>query len=245
MTVFFRYNVFDHHRCWKCQVGVIIRMCNFAFYDTQLQRMEEEMFGCQPATEFSRVCDYKVIGEYLHWCYFSFYVILILPIATLWWRYPRESFITLATAQLLAMTSCSFTWIYYPAKGPYWTLDPRPAEQVGYFMSYIVQFFVEGGSSLGTACPSSHCAVACVVCITTVWETGRFHVPFILIVPGLWLATVYGGFHYVIDSFIGIGLGVCSSVIAKIFTRLWIARFQHLVEVEGSTQIIPVTHDRV
>lgn len=75
----------------------------------------------------------QVIGEYLHWCYFSFYVILILPIATLWWRYPRESFITLATAQLLAMTSCSFTWIYYPAKGPYWTLDPRPAEQVPSF----------------------------------------------------------------------------------------------------------------
>jgi hypothetical protein len=53
--------------------------------------------------------------------------------------------------------------------------------QVGYFMPYIVQFLVEGGSSIGTAMPSSHCGVSSACWLAVVWETKDYQLPFLLV----------------------------------------------------------------
>lgn len=41
-------------------------------------------------------------------------------------------------------------------------LQRPPPEEVGYFFSYVAQSLVKSGSSIGTAFPSSHCAVTTV-----------------------------------------------------------------------------------
>lgn len=218
------------------EIGIIIKMSGYKFNDTRLQRIEQHIFGTQPSTELSRVTDSRVLGEYLHFCYFAFYGIMIVPVLVVWWRYPRQSFLHIATAQLLAMFLCAVAWINYPTAGPYWTLGGRPAGEVGFVMPYVVQFLNERGSSMGTACPSSHCALATGIWLAMVWETGHYNMLFLLSVPGLWLSTIYGAFHYVVDSLIGILVGIVSAALGRMLVHLWLTKFSlSISEISGNT----------
>jgi hypothetical protein len=44
---------------------------------------------------------------------------------------------------------------------------------------------------------------------------------FLQVTPGLWLATIYGTFHYVFDSIVGIIIGVFSVFIGRFVTRIF------------------------
>uniref|UniRef100_A0A7S0N6G4 Inositolphosphotransferase Aur1/Ipt1 domain-containing protein n=1 Tax=Pyramimonas obovata TaxID=1411642 RepID=A0A7S0N6G4_9CHLO len=201
------------------EVGTVILATGWDFFDDTVQRYEEAMWGTQPAQKFQEVVPNKLVGEYFHWCYFIFYAIMFLPLPVTYWGYSRDKYLSVATAQTLTIIICSIIWLYYPCEGPYWTLGGKEASEVGYFMPYIVHYLVEGGSSRGTAMPSSHCGVSAACWLAVVWETKDYQLPFLLVTPGLWLATVYGTFHYVFDSMIGIIIGVFSVFIGRFMTR--------------------------
>eukprot|EP00238_Polyblepharides_amylifera_P000186 CAMPEP_0196574020 /NCGR_PEP_ID=MMETSP1081-20130531/3814_1 /TAXON_ID=36882 /ORGANISM="Pyramimonas amylifera, Strain CCMP720" /LENGTH=407 /DNA_ID=CAMNT_0041891909 /DNA_START=179 /DNA_END=1402 /DNA_ORIENTATION=- len=207
------------------EVGTIISMAGRPMFDTRVQDIEEDMWGTQPAVEFSREVDIKIIGEYFHWCYFLFYGILFFPLPVFYWRYPRTHYLTLANTVLATLAVCAIIWVYFPVEGPYWALPHRHADQVGYLISHVVQWLVEMGSSHGTAFPSSHCGVSTATWIAVALTSGDYKIPFLLVTPGLWLATIYGGFHYCIDSICGILIGAVLAIAALYITPLWLNYF--------------------
>lgn len=210
------------------EVGVVIALANLPMMDTQLHEYEFEMFGCQPANKLWQVIDNRSFGEYMHWCYGIFYLETVVPVLLMWWRYPRARFHAMVAAQFLALAVCSVIWLVYPAEGPYWTLDPPTSGQVGYFASYIVHRLVEGGSSLGTACPSSHCATGAAIWFSFVLESGgHYNWVFMTFVPGLWISTIYGGFHYAIDSIIGVGIGTLAALLCHYMVPRWLDSYEN------------------
>lgn len=41
---------------------------------------------------------------------------------------------------------------------------------------------------------------------------GHYNWLFLAYVPGLWVSTIYGGFHYAIDSILGVGIGTFAAL---------------------------------
>jgi len=66
-----------------------------------------------------------------------------------------------------------------------------------------------------------HCALATGMWLAMAQETKDYNLLFLLFVPGLWLSTVYGGFHYVVDSFFGVFAGALAALLAHLLVSSW------------------------
>eukprot|EP01134_Creolimax_fragrantissima_P001510 CFRG1510T1 len=163
----------------------------------------------------------KILGEYLSFCYFFFYFILVGSWLLVWqFGSKREHFDQTAAAIAMTYLFCEACFLIMPAAGPYWTYDHPKASEVGYLFSYITHVVVEGGSSSGTAFPSSHCAITTAAWVSMIMYLPRVGLAYILVCPGLWVATVWCGFHYGIDSIVGIAVGALCTALANAFARL-------------------------
>jgi len=180
-------------------------------YDDDLKRYEQEFFFGQPARELREWLPSRYLGEYLHFCYFTFYAIIVGMVFFTYFFRPREWFDRAFSALSLTFLTCFSVYLIYPVEGPYWTF-PRPdPEQVSFFFGQVVQWVLVA-SSKGTAMPSSHCAIS-VVCWVSAWVYHvRLAIAYLFLVPGLIFATVWCGFHYGLDSTTGTIWGLLCSV---------------------------------
>jgi membrane-associated phospholipid phosphatase len=150
----------------------------------------------------------KLLGDYLHLGYISYYLLAPALMLTLWFRRPRVEF-----EQALACIALSFYISFiifssWPVAGPYHML-PRPEmSELGYVLPAVARGIIDRGSSIGAAFPSSHVAVALTIWIMAM----RFHsglaVAYALLVPALAIGAIYGGFHYATDILAGAILGL-------------------------------------
>eukprot|EP01134_Creolimax_fragrantissima_P005176 CFRG5176T1 len=156
----------------------------------------------------------RILGEYLNFCYFFYYVILVGTWLIAWVFIPREHFDLISTVQVMVYLVCLVCYLIVPVAGPYWTYpDKRPdAEEVGFVFARLTHFLVEGGSSSGTAFPSGHCSMTTAAFVLSLIYIRPLGIVYIFTAPGLVFATVWGGFHYFIDAFVGVlvGLLCCS-----------------------------------
>ena len=123
----------------------------------------------------------QVFGEYLHFCYFSFYAILALTWPLAWTLCAREHFDAVSASVAGAYLLCLGSYLVLPVKGPFWTYErPDPAD-VGYLFSHITHAIDKSGSShgiwirAGTAQSflSCHCVVGedgIVSCVSAEWR---------------------------------------------------------------------------
>lgn len=164
----------------------------------------------------------RIIGEYLHFAYFAFYVILAGTPVFGWWCLQREHFDRLMTAQTLVYLVCCGAYLFFPTAGPYWAYpDQRPEpHSVGYFFSHLTHILVGGGSSIGTAFPSGHCSITTSAMIVSLVYMPRLFIVYIFIGPALVVATVWGGFHYFYDALFGVLLGLIGAVVGIAFARI-------------------------
>jgi membrane-associated phospholipid phosphatase len=179
-----------------------------ARHDAVVVAWESAIFGGQPSQTWRLTMPSFVWSEYLHLAYFAYYFVPTTLCAWLYARGDRARFSMALTGTLTVFLVCCLWYMAFPVVGPYHYFGHlEPSSWPGFFAP-LAHGIVQKGSSLGTAFPSSHTAVA--VCVWTMsWRLCRpaFWV-LALIVPGLALATVYGGFHYAIDTIAGVVLGV-------------------------------------
>eukprot|EP00005_Dracoamoeba_jomungandri_P000965 CAMPEP_0174254420 /NCGR_PEP_ID=MMETSP0439-20130205/3741_1 /TAXON_ID=0 /ORGANISM="Stereomyxa ramosa, Strain Chinc5" /LENGTH=276 /DNA_ID=CAMNT_0015335985 /DNA_START=90 /DNA_END=917 /DNA_ORIENTATION=+ len=136
-------------------------------YDADMQRYEQYLFLAQPAIELREWYPSRVLGEYLHFCYFNFYVVIVGVLAMIYFFRPREFYDRAVSALALTFFSCFLFYIVYPVEGPYWSF-PRPeAEEISFYFGYIVRWVLVA-SAHGTAMPSSHCAIS-TACWVSAW----------------------------------------------------------------------------
>ena len=185
-----------------------------ARHDAVVVAWESALFGGQPSQTWRLLMPSLALSEYLHFAYFGYYFV---PTTLCMWLYAsgdRAGFSQALTAILAVFLVCCCWYMAFPVLGPYHHFGHlAPSSWPGVFAP-LAHTIVQQGSSLGTAFPSSHTAVAVCVWVTA-WRLCRpaFWV-LAAIVPALALGTVYGGFHYAIDTLVGAALGVAVAWVA-------------------------------
>ena len=190
-------------------------------YDALVMGWEQALFHGQPSQTLHLAWPSFALSEYLHFSYFYYYFV---PTTLAVWLYASrrmERFSRALTATLLAFLSCCLVYLVFPVAGPYHEFAHAGAASWPGVFGPLTHRVVESGSSLGTAFPSSHTAVAVCVWLTA-WRLCRpAFWALTLVVPALALGTVYGGFHYAVDTIAGASWGAMCAVLApRLHTRL-------------------------
>ena len=146
------------------------------------------------------------LTEILSFCYLLFFPYLFLSWALYSWR-GVESFRRLSVG---LFTIYAFGFLGYstvPAAGPYVALaDQFTVPLSGFAITKLNASIVAHGSNGVDVFPSLHCAVSCyLLFFDRRYARRRF---FIYVAPcvGLWLATIYLRYHYLVDVLVGFGL---------------------------------------
>ena len=174
------------------------------FLDPFFAGIEEAIFGCQPAFEFVKVMPQAWFSEYMHFSYFSYYLLIPWLALPLWFKRRRREYDELMFSCLLCMAFCYTFFIFVPCAGP-WHYYEHLSMRWNFpgYMEMVLKY----GEIANGAFPSSHCAMATVILLCA-WRFHRRIFWFMLpVVLGLYASTVYTQAHYVIDIPAGILTG--------------------------------------
>lgn len=216
-----RHPVIRFLREWYPLLGILFmyneiqylnRILTDRFFDPLVIGWEDALFGRQLATEFRRWVPWKFVGEAMHFGYFSYYFNLPTLFLPLWILGRRREFRISMGVVAATYIFCYLWYIFMPVTGPYWQFRPFPEwSEQGWFFPRLTNAVVAGGSSRGSAFPSSHIA-ASVAVAGMVYRYLRPVFPFLVVtVTLLSLGTVYGGFHYAVDSIAGLLVGLVAA----------------------------------
>lgn len=177
-------------------------------YDAAVQRWELMVFGEQVSQTLWRDRYPSVVASVvLHAAYWSYYLLLLLPVT--WFAVRKEWFSLRRTMSSIIVTLllCYLVFIFWPVTGPYyqfarpdtWFLDNGPAR--------LVYATLAAGSSYGAAFPSSHVA-ATIAATSGAWRGDR-RLGYAMLVPMslLVVAVVYCQMHYGVDALAGVAVG--------------------------------------
>ena len=178
-------------------------------FDADVIRIEQALFGSQPAQEWARAFPSRAVSEGLHLAYLAYYPIIYVVPALLWWTGRRSEFGAAVFVLVLTFVACFVIYLIVPVAGPRY-LWPSAAPE-GLFRS-IATWLLETRSSRGTAFPSSHVAVAAAQTVLACRVFGARGAFVGVIAAGLALGAVYGGFHYAVDVIAGALLGLGTAV---------------------------------
>lgn len=159
------------------------------------------------------------LDELIHACYFTYYTQFPLVGLAIYLRHggghTYQRFLFIVTWTFL-VSYAVFTIL--PVHGP---LDARADRFTGWIFVPILDAIYATAETGGGAFPSSHVAVA-LVCMIGAWRYAR-RVFWAFLVPsiGLFVATVYCSYHYLVDSLAGLVWGtVCYAIGALIYRLL-------------------------
>lgn len=217
--------------------GALSRAYHDRYFDDEIIRLDEVVFGGHPNAYFADALPFVPLSELLHFCYYFYLWLIPLLGLYLYLKGRRREFLVTVTTVASVFYFCYAIFILFPVLGPYYTFDR--VEAPGSFFVGLVYRTLEGGASIGTAFPSSHCAAATAIAICGI----RFAAPpmatFITIVAvGIVVATIYGGFHYAIDSLVGVVVGLVGGLLGTRWHRrleTWISSTRPGAKESGPT----------
>lgn len=190
------------------ELAALNRILTDGYLDATVQAWEAALFGGQPSVWLSSTLPWFPLSEFLHLGYVAYY--LIVPIALVGVYVTRGSAAVHRAAFAVAATFylCYIVFTFFPVAGPRYAFDPIAGPLSEGTLYGLVHSILEGGSSKGTAFPSSHIAASAAAILAAGREDARWF--WLLLVPELALAvgTVFGRFHYAIDAVAGVGFGV-------------------------------------
>jgi membrane-associated phospholipid phosphatase len=189
------------------ELGTLTHLFFAGHRDAVVAGWEAALLGGQPSQTWHTRFAWPWLSEYLHFAYFSYYFV---PTTLAMWLYLRGDmarFSRALTATLGVFLTCCLIYLAFPVTGPYHHFGHPAAASWGGFFGPLAHGLVERGSSLGTAFPSSHTAVAVCVWLTA-WRLHRLAFWVLAaIVPALARGPIYGGVHYAVDTLAGAALG--------------------------------------
>jgi len=206
--------------------GLLVHLTGVRWIDPYLITLDLRMFGVYPSVWLGQKGQsHIVLTEYMNFFYASYYLLVALFGGWLCIRRQIRALDDFATAVSLSFYTSCLLFILLPAQGPRFTLSYLGAhQQPGWFFTRMVNFIMDTEAFQGCAFPSSHIAVAVVILLSAWHGTPRLRWIIALAVTSLSVATVYGGYHYVMDVLAGITVGVGGYVLAQRIQRGWYAR---------------------
>jgi membrane-associated phospholipid phosphatase len=218
------------------EYGWLTRLTGVAPHDALIAGLEERLFGSQPSRELRMWFPYPWLSQYVHGAYFLYYAVIgIVPI-TLYVQRRWAAFHESMTTILLSFLSCGLFFITFPVAGPYHHFGVPDLGNLGGGMAAIAHGVVERGSSVGTAFPSSHTAIAFAVWLVALRLTPRIAWLLVLVVPALAVGTIFGGFHYALDTLAGAAWGI---VVGLVGPRLHAFIAQRLPRARSGPKVAP------
>ena len=176
------------------------------FLDPLFRRIEYGLFGTEPAIVLAEHFPQWWVSEYMHFAYFTYYLLFPIMGIILYLRKDRRLF------EEYMFTLCSSFYVYFlifialpVAGGESMGLPTTPAD--GPFtriMGVIYQNFEVGGGAF----PSSHVGIATLLVIYAFRHLRRpMAWIYAVLCVSLTIATVYCRYHYAIDAISGILTG--------------------------------------
>ncbi len=171
---------------------------------TSIPALEATLFNGQPSLYLSEQWPSVALSEYLHFCYLS-YVLVIPGLAGYWYATGRRvAFHELVLVLALAMFGSYVFFILFPVDSPYYVSDRLGPPVAGHLFFDLVHEVSARGGARGGAFPSAHVSGSVLVWLVA-WRHQRL-VAYLLtpLIGGVLVATVYGRFHYAVDTLAGI-----------------------------------------
>ncbi|MBI5838154.1 MAG: phosphatase PAP2 family protein [Candidatus Eisenbacteria bacterium] len=190
------------------EIGHLNRAFTVGFHDAMVVGWEHAVFGGQPSVTLRQVFPQVWLSEYLHLAYLSYYFLAPALALVLYLSRRRAEFRVYMGTMSVSFFLCMTIFIFFPVTGPFHYFVPPLPGAVGRWLPHVVHWVLRGGSSLGSAFPSSHVAVSMTV-LFMAWRYSRTTFWVLLaLVPALSVGAVYGGFHYAIDAVAGLALAM-------------------------------------
>jgi membrane-associated phospholipid phosphatase len=162
--------------------------------------------------------------------YFFYYFLPIILGVGLYFSKKIVEFDRFVFASSVGFYLCYFGFIFFPVEGPRFALASfHQIELKGFIFSPLAQYVIKVAGLHGGCMPSSHCTLAFIVLVYSF----RYHKTiFYILAPlilSLFVATVYGRFHYASDVFIGILVAIICIPICDKISSNWEKRQKALV----------------
>ena len=174
--------------------------------DATVIRWETATFGDNPALDWAARWPSRVLSEFLHLAYLSYYPIIFVVPAALYASARRAEFSEAVFVLMLTFVVCFVAYLVFPVAGPRYAWASSSVAPAGPIRS-LVNWLLEARSSRGTAFPSSHVAVAVAQSLLAGRYFGKKGAVLGVLTLGLALGAIYGGFHYAVDVLAGALVG--------------------------------------
>ena len=172
------------------------------------------LFGVHPTVWLERIVS-PVLTEFLECIYLSYYVLLPAGGFLFYFMAPRKTFEVTLTAVCLAFYVCFLGYVLLPAEGPWKSLAHLQMVDIDdSFFRQIVAAVQRTGGIVGGCFPSAHVSVACAALTSFFFFCRSVFYPLVPYTLLLAFATVYGRYHYAIDSLAGVVIGIAAGVLA-------------------------------
>jgi len=188
------------------QVGVLAPAIGNWSLTGIIQRWEVGFFNGYPGQWLSEQFSSIWLSEILHLCYFC-YVLLLPAVGGYWYFRGRRH----AFHQLIFLLSVTYYisflfYILFPVDSPYYLFTPLAKPASSGFFYRLVHFISDRGGARGGAFPSTHVSASTVILLTALFHQRKLGYCLIPLVIGIYAATVYGRFHYILDVVAGLAM---------------------------------------
>lgn len=187
--------------------------------DALLYRLDSWMLGTEPA-RFLQGLQTPFLSDLLQLSYCSFFAIIFTSCLILFLKGRRYAFSNLRMTIVAILYGTYLAALLLPAHGPRFEYHEY-FRLTGGWITMTVNSFIGSAAYRGGAFPSGHAAVSLAVC-ALLWRYDRAWLPAFASATLLLLAaTVYGGYHYLIDLAAGAVFGAVTAVAALRWNRSW------------------------
>lgn len=202
-------------------------------HDGAIQAWELAVFGSQVSVTWHQAMPNRLLSEILHFCYGSFYWIIIFAPVFLFFRAPNERFERGSFVITLVLYACYLGFALFPVAGPRYFFGVAAGPEAQGPIARAVHAILEGGSAWGTAFPSSHVAAAWAAAFVLLKDARRTALVLAPISLGVPLGTVYGQFHYGVDALAGVIVAVALCALADPLRRALQTRMHRTVDARA------------
>lgn len=205
-----------------------LQLLFFAWQDDRVLAWEQAIFGSQPLVGVQKLYS-PVLTEWMFFVYVVYIVIYPILAAVIFFRRGEEANEDFLFQLGLVNLLCGLGFILYPVAGPLrWerarVLLTEPIPSGGVFGA-IAEYIRTRVHAPGGTIPSPHCAVATVMWFMSLKYTRRGFWLLAPVILSLYVSTVYGRFHYLSDSLIGIAVAVPVLLAGPALGKAWARRF--------------------
>lgn len=176
-----------------------------AWQDPSLIGLEKAVFGVAP-TVWLQAAVTPALTEWMMFAYVVYFALYPIVTAILFFRRGEavlEAFLfTLAFNNIL----CNFLYPVYPVNNPVAGLGALHTVPLKGYLATAVGEFVRSTMTPGGGMPSGHVAATTIMLLALYQHERRLFYPLLPLGLSLIASTVYGRFHYLSDSLMGIGL---------------------------------------